>query len=138
MSIRHIAVSETRILKDYGILQFSALVAVFFWFLLGGMAHFVYTETEMKILPPWLPEHRMVIFISGFFELLGALGLLLHRTRRLAGAGLILLTVAVTPANIYMWQNPGLFPNIPYWLLSVRLPFQLALLLCIGWATRRR
>jgi uncharacterized membrane protein len=112
------------------------LAFVFFWFFLGGMAHFLYTESEMQILPSWLPDHRLLVLVSGVFEILGALGLLLKRTRRLAGIGLILLTLAVTPANIYMWENPDLFPKIPYWLLTLRLPAQLALLACIGWSTR--
>jgi uncharacterized membrane protein len=112
------------------------LAFVFAWFFLGGIAHFVLTDLEMSIVPSWLPEHRWLVLISGFFELAGALGLLLKRTRGLAGLGLILLTLAVTPANIYMWQNPELFPTIPYWVLTIRLPAQLALLACIWWSTR--
>lgn len=115
-----------------------ALAFVFVWFFLGGLAHFVYTDLEMQIVPAWFPDHRLIVLISGIFELAGAFGLLLGRTRRLAGWGLMLLTVAVTPANIHMWQNPDLFPGIPYWLLTIRLPGQLALLACIWWATRPR
>jgi uncharacterized membrane protein len=113
-----------------------ALAFVFFWFLIGGIAHFAYTDIEMQIVPPWLPEPRLLVIISGIFELAGAAGLLFKRTRLWAGWGLMLLTVAVTPANVYMWQNPALFPEIPYWALAIRLPVQLALLACIGWSTR--
>jgi len=117
-------------------LRTVGLVFVFFWFFLGGLAHFLYTETEMRIMPAWLPEHRVLVLASGVFELLGAFGLLLKRTRSLAGIGLIALTLAVTPANVYMWQNPDLFPKIPFWLLTVRLPLQLALIGGIWWSTR--
>ncbi len=117
-------------------LRLAALAFVFLWFLIGGIAHFVYTDVEMRIVPPWLPDHRGLVLISGGFELAGALGVLLKRTRHLAGLGLVLLTIAVTPANIYMWQNPGLFPTIPYWALVIRLPVQAALLVCIWWSTR--
>jgi uncharacterized membrane protein len=113
-----------------------ALGFVFLWFFIGGIAHFAFTQLEMKIVPPWLPQHRMLVLLSGLFELAGAVGVLISRTRSLAGWGLILLTLAVTPANIYMWQEPGLFPQIPYWALTLRLPLQLALLSCIWWATR--
>ena len=108
------------------------------WFFLGGIAHFVYTDLEASIVPPWLPEPRLMVLISGVFELAGALGVLVKRMRRLAGWGLILLTVAVTPANVFMWQHPELFPNVPYWVLTIRLPAQLALLACIWWSTRIR
>lgn len=112
-----------------------ALVFVFLWFFIGGIAHFAFTELEMKIVPPWLPAHRELVLISGVFELVGAFGILFTRTRRIAGWGLILLTIAVTPANIFMLQNASEFPEVPYWALVARLPLQLLLLLCIWWAT---
>jgi uncharacterized membrane protein len=90
----------------------------------------------VKIIPPWLPEPRLLGLVSGVFEVLGAIGLLSVRTRSAAGWGSILLTLAVTPANVYMWLNPDQFPMIPYWALTLRLPFQLALLACIWWSTR--
>src|SRR5580704_18915303 len=78
------------------------LVLVFLWFLLGGVAHFSLTETEMRIVPTWIPWPRAAVLVSGVFELLGAVGILIPITRRAAGIGLFLLTIAVTPANVYM------------------------------------
>ncbi len=116
--------------------RIAALVFVFLWFFLGGIAHFAFTEREMSIVPPWLPDHRLLVLVSGVFELLGAIGLLSVRTRSAAGWGLILLTGAVTPANIYMWQHADAYPMIPTWALTLRLPFQLVLLALIWWSTR--
>ena len=110
------------------------LAVVFLWFLLGGIAHFVATEAEMRIVPPAIPWPRAVVLISGAFELLGAGGLLWQPTRRAAGMGLFALTLAVTPAHIYMLQRPELF-GIPYWLLILRIPLQVALLALIAWST---
>jgi uncharacterized membrane protein len=109
---------------------------VFLWFFIGGIGHFAFTASEMKIIPPWLPDHHLLVLVSGVFELLGAVGLLSVRTRSAAGWGLILLTLAVTPANVYMWQHPEQFSTIPYWALTLRLPLQLALIFCIWWSTR--
>jgi uncharacterized membrane protein len=108
---------------------------VFLWFFIGGIAHFAFTELEMKIVPPWLPAHRELVLVSGVFELIGAIGILFHSTRRIAGWGLILLTITVTPANVFMLQNANQFPEVPYWALIARLPLQFLLLLCIWWAT---
>jgi uncharacterized membrane protein len=83
-----------------------------------------------------LPDHRLLVLVSGVFELLGAAGILLRRTRSAAGWGLVLLTIAVTPANVFMWQHAADYPAIPYWALTLRLPLQLLLLLCIWWWTR--
>jgi uncharacterized membrane protein len=107
---------------------------VFLWFLIGGIAHFAKTDLEMTIVPPYIPSPRAVVLVSGVFELLGAVGLLIRRTRRAAGVGLFLLTIAVTPAHIYMLQHPELF-GVPFWALVLRLPVQAALLCLIAWST---
>jgi uncharacterized membrane protein len=100
---------------------------VFLWFFTGGIAHFALTDTEMTIVPPAIPWPRAAVLVSGVFELLGAIGLLLPGWRRKAGIGLFLLTLAVTPCHIYMLQNPRLF-DVPLWALWLRLPVQVALL----------
>ena len=110
------------------------LIVVFLWFLLGGVAHFSLTDVEMRIVPPSIPWPRAAVLISGVFELLGAIGILIPFSRRAAGIGLFLLTIAVTPANVYMLQHAELF-NVPRWALIVRLPFQALLLALILWST---
>ena len=115
--------------------RWAGVALVFLWFALGGIAHFVATDTEMRIVPPYIPWPRAAVLISGGFELLGAAGLLWQPTRRAAGIGLFLLTLAVTPAHFYMLQRPDLFPSIPYWALILRLPIQVALLALIAWIT---
>jgi uncharacterized membrane protein len=116
-------------------LRKAGLGVVFLWFFIGGIAHFVATDTEMRIVPPYVPWSREVVLITGALELLGAAGLLRLQTRRLAGIGLFLLTLAVTPAHLYMLQVPELFPSIPVWALWLRLPIQGALLALIAWST---
>lgn len=117
--------------------QRVALAFVFLWFFFGGIAHFVLTEQEMRIVPPSLPDPRDIVLISGVFELLGAFGLLLPWTRRLAGWGLFVLTLCVTPAHFYMLQVPEQF-GVPLWLLWLRLPIQVLLLWLIVWGSRWR
>jgi uncharacterized membrane protein len=118
--------------------QRAGLVFVFLWFALGGVAHFAFTETEMRIVPPYVPWAREAVLVSGVFELLGAAGLVWPRTRRAAGIGLFALTIAVTPAHFYMLQAPELFPSVPYWALILRLPVQVALLALIAHVTFMR
>ena len=113
------------------------LTLVFLWFTVGGIAHFLAPDFFLKIIPHTLPYRLEAVYISGFFELLGAAALLIAALRRPAGIGLIALTVAVTPANVYMWANPGLFPAIPEVLLALRLVLQVALLAAIWWSTQR-
>jgi uncharacterized membrane protein len=107
---------------------------VFLWFLLGGIAHFAATELEMRIVPPYIPWPRLAVSVSGVFELLGAIGLLVRRFRAAAGCGLFLLTLAVTPANVYMLAHAEQFA-VPYALLVLRLPLQVGLLALIAWSS---
>jgi uncharacterized membrane protein len=109
----------------------AALVFVFAWFLLGGIAHFAFTRAEMRIVPPWVPWPRAAVLVTGVLELAGAAGLLVRRTRAAAAWGLFALTIAVTPANIYMLQHAGAFPQVPWLALVLRLPLQVVLLALI-------
>jgi uncharacterized membrane protein len=111
------------------------LAFVVLWFFVGGIAHFVATATEMRIVPPYIPWPRAAVLVSGVFELIGAACLLLPPTRRVAAIGLFLLTLAVTPCHVYMLQRPELFPTVPLWALWLRLPIQVALLVLIVWCT---
>ena len=86
-------------------------------------------------MPPFLPFHLAAVYISGAFEIVGALGLLHSKTRRTAGIRLFLLTIAVTPVNIYMWMTPTAFPDVPESFLALRLVAQVLLLMCIWWST---
>ncbi len=114
-----------------------ALVFLVLWFGLGGLAHFVFTAAELRIVPPWVPWPRATMLVSGAFELLGAAGLLLRVTRRGAAWGLFALTIAVTPANLHMLAHASDFPRVPLWLLVARLPFQVALLALLAWVAVR-
>ena len=84
-------------------------------------------------MPPFLPWHKTFVWISGGAEILGGLGLLLQRFRRLAAYGLALLLVAVFPANIYMAIAHVPFPGLmgESWVQWLRLPLQIPL---IVWA----
>jgi uncharacterized membrane protein len=117
-------------------LKYLGLAVVFIWFAVGGVFHFVSPGQFVRIVPPYLPYPLALVYISGVFELLGAIGILLPQWRSRAGIGLFVLTICVTPANVYMWMNPQLFPTISETLLGIRLIVQVALLACIWWSTR--
>ena len=116
--------------------QYLARLFVFAWFFIGGTMHFARPDLFIKIVPPYIPFSLAAVHISGAFELLGAIGLWVKPIRSFAGYGLMLLTVAVTPANVYMLQHADLFSEVPRWALIARLPFQLLLIWLIWWCSR--
>ncbi|HYD34293.1 MAG TPA: hypothetical protein VEA39_06950 [Methylophilaceae bacterium] len=117
--------------------RLAARLLVFLWFFLGGISHFLIPDVFVRIVPPFIPYPEYVVYLSGLFELAGALAIWHQRLRSYVGIGLILLTLCVTPANIYMWMHPELFPYIPLWALAIRLPLQLLLIWVIWYATRK-
>jgi uncharacterized membrane protein len=116
--------------------RIAALGLVVLFFTIGGVGHFVATDSFVHIVPPWVPFPREVVYLTGVLELLGAIGVCLRRWRRAAGLGLLALTVCVTPANVHMWLNPALFPDVSAGFLFWRLPGQLVLLGLIWWSTQ--
>jgi len=93
-------------------------------FVAAGVNHFVSPNFYLKIMPPYLPWHRELVLISGVFEVLLGVMLLIPSTSRLAAWGLIALLVAVFPANIYVYQHREMFPSLPAWAHLLRLPLQ--------------
>jgi uncharacterized membrane protein len=113
------------------------LLAIFF--IIAGLLHFMFTDKYVSIMPPWLNWHRELVFISGAFEFAGGLGILLKLPRRAAGLGLILLALAVLPANVQMLLDAHGADKAIWWqtLLFLRLPLQLLLIMWIWQATQK-
>lgn len=106
-------------------------------FISAGSYHFINPAVYVSIMPDYLPWHLPLVYISGLFEIVGGIAILITRVRKLAGLGLILLAIAVFPANIQMALHPELYltPDT-YWLAYARLPLQFVIIVWIFWVTR--
>jgi uncharacterized membrane protein len=104
----------------------------------AGVLHFVKTNNYLKIMPPYIPWHRPLVLLSGFFEMLGGAALLVPAIRRAAAWGLVALLIAVFPANLYMAAHPveAGAAGVPAALLWLRLPLQLLLVGWILWCSK--
>lgn len=113
-----------------GILAVSIIVV--------GITHFIRPEQYARIVPPQLPYPVELVYISGFFEILGGIGLLIPSVSVAAAWGLIALFVAVFPANINMAVNSIPIEGIPHipWLYWARLPLQAVLIAWAWWYTQ--
>ncbi len=102
-----------------------------------GIRHFSNPTYFMAIMPPYLKWHLELVYISGFFEILFGVGLL-TRYRRLSSFGLILLLIAVFPANIYLIMNEQAQNalEITKQTAIIRAPFQLVFLGLAYWHSK--
>ena len=112
-----------------------ALTVLAVFFIAAGINHFLHPAFYVRIVPPWLPVHALLVQISGGCEILGGIGLLVPRLRKYAAIGLIALLIAVFPANVQMAQHPEMYADIggaP--LFYMRLPLQIVIIALVWWA----
>ena len=107
-----------RVLRGFTALSFIAV----------GLLHFSHDHVFLQMMPPYLPWHLELVWLSGMFEVLGGVGLLVPATRRFATWGLLALLIAVFPANIHMAVNE-VYLDVDWLLQSrpglwLRLPWQ--------------
>ncbi len=111
-------------------------IALVIMFLFTGFSHFSSLKHDFAaMIPAPLPNDLWVIYLTGAFEIAGAVGLLIPRTRRLAGICLVLLLVALFPANVNAIINEiplGGNAPAPLW---VRAPMQLLYIGMVWWTS---
>ena len=105
------------------------------FFVVVGVLHFLDPDPFLRIMPSALPWHLELVYISGFFEILGGVGLLVGFARKWAAWGLIALLAAVYPANINMLVNEIYLEGMSEdkWLLWGRMPLQFVLAFGVCW-----
>ena len=104
-----------------------------------GVTHFTNAAWFVAIMPPWIPAHELLVYLSGVAEITLGVAALVPATRHLAGFGILALLIAVFPANIHMAIEAEHFAatlGIPQWSLYTRLPYQIVLAAWALWATR--
>ena len=107
------------------------------FFIAAGVNHFVNPEFYVGIMPPYLPWHLALVYVSGVAEIVLGAMLCFRRWTVLAGWGLIALLIAVFPANLHMAMNSELYAPLSAVALWIRIPIQF-LLIAWAWSYTRR
>ncbi|HMO32017.1 MAG TPA: hypothetical protein PKE63_12230 [Lacibacter sp.] len=106
------------------------------FYVVAGLNHFVNPDFYLPLIPPWLPAHTAINFLSGIAEVLLGIALLPLVTRRLAGYGILLLLLFFIPAHIHFIRLGGCVSDglcVPAWIAWVRLLVVHPLLLLWAW-----
>ena len=101
-----------------------------------GISHFTSPIWYVQIVPPSLPYKLEAVYVSGIFEILFGGMLFFKETRFFAGWGLILLLIAVYPANIYLAQTNGAAIDTSPFIAWARLPIQFIFIALAYWHSK--
>jgi uncharacterized membrane protein len=98
-------------------------------YIVAGVNHFLHPQFYLRIMPPWLPLQSLLVLLSGIMEVVFGILICIPSTRIFAAWGLIVLLIAVFPANIQMMLNYHYQHHPQLWLTIARLPLQVFLIL---------
>lgn len=107
-------------------------------YIAAGLNHFINPDFYLRMMPPYLPWPTSLHLTAGALEILGGALLLVPSLRHWAAWGLVLLLLAVYPANLHVAFNHQLYPEIPLLFHWIRLPLQFLLIAWAWWYTRRK
>ncbi|SHG06676.1 Uncharacterized membrane protein [Salegentibacter echinorum] len=100
-------------------------------YIIAGINHFRKPITYMRIMPPYLPAHKMLVYLSGIAEVFFGCLLFFPETKNLAVYGIILMLIVFFLVHFYMLSSKKAGAGVPKWLLILRIPLQFFL---IYWA----
>ena len=123
-------------------MKYLKLIAIYFFgpaYIYIGIRHFTEPDFFLSIMPNYMSLHLELVYLSGFFEVLFGVMLLINKYRVVAAKGLILLLIAVFPANIYLAQSSlaQSLLGITQETAIIRLPFQILFILFAYWFTKK-
>jgi len=98
-------------------------------------AHFTSMKDDLvRMIPPWVPRPRFVVYFTGICEVAGAVGLLIPVLRHVAGISLIVFLLAILPANIHAARAGVTLRGKAATALWLRVPFQLLFIAWTWWS----
>ena len=107
------------------------------FYVIVGIKHFQDPSWFVQIIPPMLPYKYELVYISGFFEVLLGILLMIPRFQSIAAKGLMALLICVYPANIYLAQTNGAAMGISPLIAWGRLPFQFVFIGLAYWHSKK-
>jgi uncharacterized membrane protein len=97
-------------------------------YVFAGIMHFIKPKMYLRIMPDYLPNHKLLVFLSGLAEIFLGIALCFDETRTLAVYNIIAMLAVFLMVHFYMLSSEEASAGIPKWILILRLPLQLALM----------
>ncbi|MGB5227419.1 MAG: MauE/DoxX family redox-associated membrane protein [Eudoraea sp.] len=104
-----------------------------FMYILAGIMHFIKPKAYLRIMPGYLPNHKLLVTLSGIAEIALGLSLLSPKLKDLAIYGIILMLVIFLTVHFHMLSGKKASAGIPRWILLLRIPLQFGLMYWAYW-----
>lgn len=102
-------------------------------YIFAGIMHFIKPKMYMRIMPRYLPKHKLLVYVSGIFEVLLGIGLCFQATRIMSLFGLVAMLTVFLLVHFYMLSVEKASAGIPKWILILRIPLQFGLMYWAIW-----
>ncbi len=102
-------------------------------YILAGIMHFIKPKAYLRIMPGYLPKHKLLVGLSGIAEIALGISLLLPKLKDPAIYGIILMLTIFLTVHFYMLSGKKASAGIPRWILLLRIPIQFALMYWAYW-----
>ncbi len=115
-------------MNDYWHLYVMAAIYIF-----AGIMHFIKPKMYMRIMPRYIPNHQLMVSLSGIAEILLGVGLLFSVTKAFSIYGIIAMLAVFLLVHFYMLTSEKAAAGIPKWILLLRIPMQFGLMYWAWW-----
>lgn len=99
----------------------------------AGVMHFIKPKTYMRIMPSYLPNHKLLVYVSGIAEIVLGIALCIPALKTVAVYGIIAMLVVFLLVHFYMLSSEKASAGIPKWILILRIPLQFGLMYWAWW-----
>jgi uncharacterized membrane protein len=104
------------------------LYAMASMYIIAGIAHFVYPKAYLRIMPRYLPNHKLLVLLSGLVEIFLGIALCFEQTRNFGIYAIIAMLLVFLLVHFYMLSGKKEAAGIPRWILLLRIPLQFGLM----------
>lgn len=102
-------------------------------YVFAGIMHFIKPKMYLRIMPRYLPNHKLLVSLSGIAEILLGVGLCFEATKAFSIYGIIAMLAVFLLIHFYMLSGEKASAGIPKWILSLRIPLQFGLMYWAWW-----
>ena len=102
-------------------------------YIFAGLMHFIIPKAYLRIMPKYLPNHKVLVFWSGIVEVVLGLGVCFSITKNMAVWGIIAMLAVFLLVHFYMLSSKKASAGVPKWILVLRIPLQFGLIYWAYW-----